>query len=84
MEPNELRVWKLPTPDGVESVTYEEKEKFQEIKERIQILLEKQKLISVAHATYTPPDPTAFAWFSDLLVEHAEEGALEATPYYPY
>ncbi|KAK9758794.1 MUN domain [Popillia japonica] len=24
------------------------------------------------HATYTPPDPTAFAWFSDLLVEHAE------------
>ncbi|XP_030755943.1 calcium-dependent secretion activator isoform X2 [Sitophilus oryzae] len=24
------------------------------------------------HATFTPPDPTAFAWFSDLLVEHAE------------
>ncbi|XP_044764799.1 calcium-dependent secretion activator isoform X4 [Coccinella septempunctata] len=24
------------------------------------------------HATYKPPDPTAFAWFSDLLVEHAE------------
>ncbi|XP_022914758.1 calcium-dependent secretion activator isoform X4 [Onthophagus taurus] len=24
------------------------------------------------HATYTPPDLTAFAWFSDLLVEHAE------------
>ncbi|XP_045481303.1 calcium-dependent secretion activator-like isoform X14 [Harmonia axyridis] len=24
------------------------------------------------HATYQPPDPTAFAWFSDLLVEHAE------------
>ncbi|XP_057672217.1 calcium-dependent secretion activator isoform X3 [Diorhabda carinulata] len=24
------------------------------------------------HASYTPPDPTAFAWFSDLLVEHAE------------
>ncbi|KAK9870657.1 hypothetical protein WA026_008218 [Henosepilachna vigintioctopunctata] len=36
------------------------------------------------HATYTPPDPTAFAWFSDLLVGHAEEGALKATPYYPY
>ncbi|XP_050314214.1 calcium-dependent secretion activator isoform X4 [Anthonomus grandis grandis] len=25
-----------------------------------------------ATSTYTPPDPTAFAWFSDLLVEHAE------------
>ncbi|XP_018322574.1 calcium-dependent secretion activator isoform X1 [Agrilus planipennis] len=25
-----------------------------------------------SHATYTPPDPMAFAWFSDLLVEHAE------------
>ncbi|KAF7272951.1 hypothetical protein GWI33_014300 [Rhynchophorus ferrugineus] len=25
-----------------------------------------------SHATFTPPDPTAFAWFSDLLVEHAE------------
>ncbi|XP_043657647.1 calcium-dependent secretion activator isoform X4 [Drosophila teissieri] len=24
------------------------------------------------HAVYTPPVPTAFAWFSDLLVEHAE------------
>ncbi|XP_070498250.1 calcium-dependent secretion activator isoform X4 [Chironomus tepperi] len=24
------------------------------------------------HAVYTPPKPTAFAWFSDLLVEHAE------------
>ncbi|KAL1493003.1 hypothetical protein ABEB36_011149 [Hypothenemus hampei] len=24
------------------------------------------------HAIFTPPDPMAFAWFSDLLVEHAE------------
>nr|XP_023014801.1 calcium-dependent secretion activator [Leptinotarsa decemlineata] len=105
-------------PDGVGSVTHEEKEKFQDVKERLRVLLENQitnfrqlrkadrqpssqaasagansnssspapgtpggrdaKHQSVSrycmpqHATYTPPDPTAFAWFSDLLVEHAE------------
>lgn len=38
-------MWELPStcrPDGVGTVTLEEKEKFQEIKERLRVLLEKQ------------------------------------------
>lgn len=31
-----------PVPDGVGSVTYEEKEKFQEIRERLRVMLEHQ------------------------------------------
>uniref|UniRef100_A0A8C1KAN2 Ca2+-dependent activator protein for secretion a n=1 Tax=Cyprinus carpio TaxID=7962 RepID=A0A8C1KAN2_CYPCA len=120
---NYLCVFRL-RPDGIGTVTVEEKERFEEIKERLRILLENQ----ITHFRYCFPfgrpegalkatlsllerledtlrlaelvievlqqneehHAEAFAWWSDLMVEHAEtflslyavdmDAALEVQP----
>ncbi|XP_069927365.1 calcium-dependent secretion activator 2 isoform X9 [Oryctolagus cuniculus] len=87
-------------PDGIGTVSMEEKERFEEIKERLSSLLENQ----ISHFRYCFPFgrpegalkatlsllERAFAWWPDLLAEHAEkfwalftvdmDTALEAQP----